>query len=157
GEHLAADPVVSTVVTTTAHRHAAGIVAPDHYWWLVVLDESGAVVGAGMRTATFAPYPLFLLPMPDEAAVSLARALSERDEEVLAVNGALPAASLCAAELARIVGGQAKVGTHTRLHELGELAWPAKVPGRLAVVTEDSVDLALEWFAAFMGDADEQA
>src|SRR4051812_16270302 len=68
GDHLAADPVVSTVVTTVAHRSlsqpADGIPQPDRYWWLVVRDESGAVVGAGMRTAPFAPYPLFLLPCP---------------------------------------------------------------------------------------------
>ena len=77
GNHLAADPVISTVVTTTAHRSAAqlaeGIPQPDRDWWLAVRDESGAVRGAGMRTAPFAPYPLFLLPMPDEAAVALAQ------------------------------------------------------------------------------------
>src|SRR3954464_8363297 len=75
GDHLAADPVVGTVVTTLAHRllsrQADGAVQPVRDWWLVVRDESGAVVGTGMRTAPFAPYPLFLLPMPDEAAVAL--------------------------------------------------------------------------------------
>src|SRR3954468_8161104 len=106
GDYLAADPVVATVVTTVAHRllsqPADGAPQPDRYWWLVVRDESGAAVGAGMRTAPFAPYPLFLLPMPDEAAVALAYALHERGEEVLAVNGALPAVERCAAELTRL-------------------------------------------------------
>jgi hypothetical protein len=103
GDHLAADPVVSTVVSTVAHRLSSqptdGFPPPDRYWWLVVRDESGAVVGAGMRTAPFAPYPLFLLPMPDGAAVALAYALHERGEEVLAINGARPAVDRCAAEL----------------------------------------------------------
>src|SRR5690349_5758140 len=87
-EHLAADPVVNTVVTTVAHRMLARRAQgdpdpdPDRNWWLVVRDEAGAVVGAGMRTAPFPPFPLFLLPMPDEAAVALARALHERGEEV---------------------------------------------------------------------------
>ncbi|GAA2593751.1 GNAT family N-acetyltransferase [Dactylosporangium fulvum] len=161
GDHLAADPVVSTVVTTIAHRlvsqQADEIAQPDRNWWLVVRDGAGAVVGAGMRTAPYAPYPPFLLPMPDEAAVALARALHERGEEVLAVNGALPAAELCAAEVARLGGGRVEVGQHTRLHELGELVWPAPVPGGLQVATEDDVDLVTEWFGAFMGDADEQA
>ncbi|MEU4639391.1 GNAT family N-acetyltransferase [Micromonospora sp. NPDC023814] len=161
GDYLAADPVVSTVVTTVAHRllsqRAAGIVQPDRNWWLVIRDESGAVVGAGMRTAPFAPYPPFLLPMPDEAAVALAHTLHERGEQVLAVNGALPAAELCAAELARLGGGRVRVNLHTRLHELGELVWPARVPGGLAVATEDDLDVVTEWFGAFMGDADEQA
>jgi hypothetical protein len=161
GDHLAADPVVSTVVTTVAHRlssrPADGIPAADRNWWLVVRDAAGAVVGAGMRTAPFAPYPPFLLPMPDEAAVALATALHERGEEVLAVNGALPAAELCATELARLGGGRVGISQHTRLHELGELIPPARVPGHLAVATEDDLDLATEWFDAFMGDADEQA
>lgn len=46
---------------------------------------------------------------------------------------------------------------HTRLHELGEVTPPAPVPGRLAAVTEEDIDLVLRWVAAFMGDADEQA
>ena len=160
GDYLAARPVVSTVVTTVAHRllaqQADGIAQPGPNWWLVVWSES-AVVGAGMRTAPFAPYPPFLLPMPDEAAVALARALHERGEEMLAVNGALPAVDLCAAELTRLGGGQVQVSQHTRLHELGELAWPAPVPGGLRAATGDDVDLVTEWFGAFMGDADEQA
>jgi hypothetical protein len=161
GYDLAADPVISTVVTTIAHRvlsqRSDGISQPDRNWWLVVSDDSGAVVGAGMRTATFAPYPPFLLPMPDEAAVALAHALHERGEEVLGVNGALPAVELCAAELVRLDGGRIEVSLHTRLHELGELARPASVPGGLVVATEDDVELVMQWFAAFMGDADEQA
>jgi hypothetical protein len=160
GDYLAADPVVSTVVTTVAHRLLAqqveGITPPDRTWWLVVRNAS-AVAGAGMRTASFAPYPPFLLPMPDQAAAALARALHERGEEVLGLNGALPAVDVCAAELARLGGGHVQVAQHTRLHELGELAWPAPVPGGLQAATEDDVDLVMEWFGAFMGDADEQA
>ncbi len=161
GDYLAADPVTSTVVTTVAHRmlarQEAGLAQPEGNWWLVVSDASGAVTGAGMRTAPFAPYPLFLLPMPDRAAVALARALHERGEEVLAVNGALPAAELCAAELAGLGGGQVHVSQHVRLHELGELVWPAPVPGGLATATEDDVALVAEWLSAFAGDADDQA
>jgi GNAT superfamily N-acetyltransferase len=161
GDALVAAPVVSTVVTTMAHRVVAhlaeGVLQPDRNWWLVVRDESGAVRGAGMRTAPFAPYPPFLLPMPDEAAVALARALYERGEEVLGVNGTLPAVELCAAELARLGGGRVEVAQHTRLHELGELAQPASVPGGLVTATEDDLDLATEWFAAFTDDADQQA
>jgi GNAT superfamily N-acetyltransferase len=160
GDYLAADPVVSTVVTTVAHRmlaqQADGIAPPGCCWWLVV-ENAAAVAGAGMRTASFAPYPPFLLPMPDQAAVALARALHERGEEVLGLNGARPAVDLCAAELARLGGGRVQVSVHTRLHELGELVWPAPVPGGLQAATEDDVDLVMAWFGAFMGDADEQA
>ncbi len=161
GGYLAADPVVSTVVTTVAHRllsqQADRSAQPDRTWWLVVRDASGAVAGAGMRTAPFAPYPPFLLPMPGQAAVALAGALHERGEEVLAVNGALPAVQLCAAELVRLRGGHLQVSQHTRLHELGELMLPAAAPGSLQAATENDADLVTEWFAAFAGDADEQA
>jgi predicted GNAT family acetyltransferase len=161
GDYLAADPVVSTVVTTVAHRllsqQADRIAQPDRNWWLVVKDAYGTVVGAGMRTAPFAPYPPFLLPMPDEAAIALARVLHERGEEVLGVNGALPAVELFAAELTQLGGGQVQVSQHTRLHEFGELVRPAPVPGHLEAATEDDVELVTEWFGAFMGDADEQA
>jgi GNAT superfamily N-acetyltransferase len=161
GDHLAADPVVSTVVTTIAHRYRAqladGIPQPDHAWWLAVRDHAGAVVGAGMRTATFAPYPLFLLPMPDAAAVALAGELHERGEEVLAANGALPAVRLLAEELVRLAGGRVEVSQHTRLHLLHRLAPPAPAPGALVTGTEDDVELATAWYGAFMADADEQA
>lgn len=163
GDYLAAYPVISTVVTTVAHRvldqRVGEVPQPERNWWLVVRDDAGAVIGAGMRTATFAPYPLFLLPMPYEGAVALAHTLHGRGEEVLGINGALPGAELCAAELARLGGGRVEVAQHTRLHELGELrelVLPAPVPGRLTVATEEDLELAMDWFAAFMGDADEQ-
>jgi hypothetical protein len=161
GDRLVTEPVVSTVVTTVAHRATAqatdGFAQPDHYWWLAVRDNAGAVVGAGMRTAPFEPHSLFLLPMPGDAAVALAGVLCERGEQVLGVNGALPAAQLCAAELARLTNGCVEVMQHTRLFELGELRSPRSVPGRLVAATERDVDLAIEWFAAFGDDADEQA
>jgi hypothetical protein len=54
-------------------------------------------------------------------------------------------------------GGRVEVASHTRLFELGQLVPAAPVPGRLRSATVDDVDLAVEWFGAFMADADEQA
>jgi predicted GNAT family acetyltransferase len=161
GAHLEADPVVSTVVSSVAHRSlaqaAAGMRPRDHEWWLLVTDASGEVVGIAMRTASFPPYPPFLLPMPAAAARQIARALHERGEEIRAVNGALPAVEVFAAETVALAGGRVEVAAHTRLHELGELVRPAPVPGRLVIATEADRPLAAAWFEAFMGDADEQA
>jgi hypothetical protein len=161
GEHLALDPVVNTVVATIAEPTAAaladGLPQPEEDWWLVVRDEAGEVVGAGMRTAPFEPRPIFLLPMPEEAARVLARALHKRVEVLGGVNGALPAARACADETARLTGGRVQVAQHTRLFELGELIVPRPVPGRLRAAAEADLDLAIEWFEAFMADADEQA
>jgi hypothetical protein len=156
GEHLAAEPVLNTVVTTEAHRLLSRPRDPGD-WWVVARDAAGAVVGAGMRTAPFAPRPPFLLPMPEDAAVALARALHERGEAVPAVNGALPAVRPFAAETARLTGGEVEVSRHTRLHELGELIPPAPVPGGLRPATEDDLELVHAWYEAFHGDADEQA
>ena len=89
--------------------------------------------------------------------MAVARALHQREEEVLAVSGARPAVDLCAAELTRLGGGRVQVSQHTRLHELGAPVWPAPVPGGLQAATRDDLDLVMEWFGAFMGDADEQA
>ncbi len=161
-DHLAAEPVLSTVVASIAERavreDAAGVEHDlPHRWWVVVRDDAGDVAGTGMRTAPFAPYPLFLLPMPGEAAAVLAHVLHARGERVDGVNGALPAAKACAAELARLRGGVAQVTVHTRLHEVTEVVPPRAAPGRLRLVRPEEVDLAMAWFAAFAHDADEQA
>jgi hypothetical protein len=62
--HLALDPVLTTVVSSVTHRaledDGRGKPTPEHpRWWAVVRDGSGEVVGIAMRTAPFAPYPLF--------------------------------------------------------------------------------------------------
>jgi predicted GNAT family acetyltransferase len=158
---LAASPVQSTVVATVADRAARDAAdgrppPPDH--WYVIAREAGRVAGVGMRTAPFEPRPLFLLPMPDEAARALARALHARGEEVRGVNGALPAARVFAEETARLTGRTARVNIHTRLFQLDELIPPRRsVPGRLRRAAADDLQLVRAWFAAFLADADEQA
>lgn len=160
---LVRDPVLTTVVGTVTQRLsgeiAAGVQGEESVprWWLVVRGEGGEVLGMGMRTAHFGPYPPYLLPMPAEAAVTLARVLYERGEEVLGLNGALPATRLCAEELARLTGGTAEVRQHSRLFELGELVAPRPPPGELRPAVEDDVERALDWYHAFTRDADEQA
>jgi GNAT superfamily N-acetyltransferase len=168
GEHLAAEPVIGTVVATVAENEAraslAGRPAEGHgsgerecpHWYAVARD-AGAVVGVAMRTAPFEPYPLFLLPMPEEAAVLLAGELHARGEDIGGANGALPATRVAADTTARLTGGVVRVSMHTRLFELGELIAPPTPPGRLRPVTEDEAELALDWFRAFHRDADEQA
>jgi GNAT superfamily N-acetyltransferase len=161
-EHLAADPVLTTVVSSVTHRALAqveqGLPAPAHpRWWAVVRDGSGKVAGVAMRTAPFAPYPLFVLPMADEAAVALARALHARGEEVGGANGALPATQVVVDEAARLQGVAASVWEHTRLFELGDLVEPKSAEGRLRRATAEDTGLCLRWFQAFAADAAEQA
>jgi GNAT superfamily N-acetyltransferase len=161
-DHLAEQPVVSTVVSGVASRMAAeqeaGIEWPTGVprWFAVAFDDD-QIVGAAMRTAPFGSYPAFLLPMPDEAARLLARTLVERDEPMTAANGALPAVEVFCAEMAEHAGGTVRVGQHTRLFALGDLVEPEPVAGRLRPAAPDELDLVLSWYEAFMLDADEQA
>jgi len=164
GAHLAQDPVLSTVVATVTERmrddRAAGVPRDESFpcWRLAVRDATaGDVIGVARRTANFPPHPLFVLPMPDDAARELARVLHARGEGTTGINGALPAAQVCAAELARLTDGAAAVGVHTRLFELVDLVSPPSPPGRLRLATEDDADLGVAWFHAFMLAADEQA
>jgi GNAT superfamily N-acetyltransferase len=161
-DHLAEQPVLSTVVSGVANRTAsdlaAGVPWPEGVprWFAAVIDGD-EVTGAAMRTARFGAYPAFLLPMPDQAALLLARTLIERDEPLAAANGALPAVRIFCDEMAAHSGGTTTIGQHTRLFELGELMDPGPVEGRLRPATVDEQGLVSSWYDAFMADADEQA
>jgi hypothetical protein len=161
-DHLAEQPVVSTVVAGVADRvladRDAGIPWPEGVpcWFAAVLDDD-EVVGAAMRTAKFGSYPAFLMPMPEEAALLLARTLVERDEPMKAANGALPAVEVFCDEMAKATGGATRVGQHTRLFELSDLVEPEPVEGRLRPAVVDEQPLITSWYDAFMADADEQA
>lgn len=155
---LAADPVVATVVATvtaSAVRDAAPA-AGHPRWWAVVRDASGTVVGAAMRTAPFAPYPAYVLPMPQEAAIALARLLHERGEALGAVNGAAGPAAALAGETARLAGTTATVQERMRLWELDDVV-PHDAPGRLRVAGAADVPLATAWWNAFEELAAEMA
>jgi GNAT superfamily N-acetyltransferase len=164
GGLLEADPVLSTVVASVTAQaveaQAQDAPPPAHpRWWLTVADErTGEPVGVAMRTAPFPPYPLYVLPMPDEAARALAAALVDRGEEVSGLNGALPATEVLGGELARRTGGTARVREHMRLHVLSRLVEPLVTPdGRPRVASSADSDLALAWFSAFHADAAAQA
>lgn len=161
-EFLAAEPVVSTVLSTITERavreDAEGTPRPDHpRWWVSAHDADDRVVGVAMRTAPFEPHPMFVLPMADDAARTIADAIAAREEEVLGVNGALPAAETLATTLARHYGGAAEIREHTRLHVLGDLVEPTPPPGRLRAATSDDAELSLAWFQGFLAAAAEQA
>ncbi|MCW2766385.1 MAG: GCN5-related N-acetyltransferase [Nocardioides sp.] len=162
-EYLREDPVLTTVVATVTQRAMVGAQLGEPRptdrpcWWVLVRGRYGQVVSVGMRTAPFAPYPLFVPPMPDPAARGLARALHARGEEVGGVNGALPAAQVIADETAALTGRRASVHEHTRLFELGKLIEPPPSPGRMRAAAPNDLDVCLAWFNAFAQDAAEQA
>jgi RimJ/RimL family protein N-acetyltransferase len=164
GERLAADPVVSTVVTTVADRELRRRASGDDtayphapHWYAVARDEAGEVTGIAMRTATGAPYPLFFLEMGADDARELARHCYGRGE-IAPANGVLPAAREYCDELSRLAGGRVQVKEHTRLFELTELVPPDSLPeGSLRLARRDEAELCLDWFNRFRTDAAEQA
>jgi predicted GNAT family acetyltransferase len=163
GAALAADPVLGTVVAGVSERmaaeRAAGLTSTSDLepWWLVVRDGVGDVVGLGMRTAPFAPYPLFLLSMPEEAAADLARVLHARGESLGGVNGVRPTVDVTAAIWTGLTGEPTAVAVHTRLFELEVVRMPPIPPGRLRPATSSDHELATTWFQGFMAEADAQA
>lgn len=162
GDLLAGDPLVSTVVATTVardlHRRAAGEPPPSGrpYWFAVAL-EAGRAVGVAMRAAERPPYAIFVLPMPEEHAGTLAALLHERGEDVRAVNGVEGSARALAEAYAARAGGTVRVAMRTRLLRLAELRVPRPVPGGLEPVAEHEADLVARWLAEFQRDVDLQA
>lgn len=167
GELLAAQPVLGSVIASFTARTArevadgvdswADVDAGFQRWWVVVRDDSGTPVSAAMRTAPFRPHPTFALPMPDDAARALARALHERGEHLGGANGALPGAEVLARATAGLSGGELVVAKTTRLWECTTVEVPPAPEGRLRPATEGDADLVLDWFTAFHDEADEQA
>lgn len=158
GDHLALDPVLNTVVASVTRRAVAGSDlhrGTGPRWWLVVRDED-RVVGVAMRTAPLPPHPAYVLPMPEAAAVRLARLLHDRGERLEVVNGALPAARVVAEETARLGGGAVRVAEQNRLHRLHELLPPPDPPGRLRPAGPADAALVAEWYRRFDVEAAEQ-
>ena len=157
-DYLAAAPTVTSVLATNAEK--ATQVAQHEgqpFRWFAVVRDGEQVVGAAMRTAAFEPYPLYVCPMPEGAAVELARQLHARGEYAGGANGALPAARTVAEETARLAGGRVSVAMVSRLHELGSLVMPSGVPGRARRATYDDFELCQRWLNDFGHAAREQS
>ena len=163
GDRLAADPVNGSVVATVTSRardeDAAGVESDPALprWWVLARGDDGSIEGLAMRTAPFAPYPLFVLDFPEWAADRLTAALLERGEVLGGVNGALPGAQRIAEAYAAATGATTEVAMHTRLFEVTELIAPRPTTGRLRSATQDDLELCVEWIERFGIEADEQA
>ena len=143
---LAAEPVASSVLNTVASRLVDVPPPAGRPQWFALVREGDSVVGAAMRTAPFAPYPLYVVAMPDGAARALAVALRERGEDVPAVNGVVPAARVVAEELAQ---GRPLRDERQHFYELTAPIAPRPASGALRAATVDDLELAYAWFNAF--------
>lgn len=159
GAHLATEPVLSTVVSTTLERAVADPSPVDHpRWWAALVDErTDEVVGVAMRTAPFRPYPLYLLPMPTAAAEAFSAWLLEHEPDVAHANGVCASVETVLGVLADDRGGSTRVLEHDRLWEATSVLPPTGVPGGARAATLDDLDLVTAWCLDFMPAADRQA
>lgn len=159
GAHLATEPVLSTVVSTTLERAVADPSPVDHpRWWAAVVDErTDEVVGVAMRTAPFRPYPLYLLPMPTAAAEAFGAWLLAHEPDVAHANGVRASVEAVLGVLADDRGGSTRVLEHDRLWEATSVLPPTGVPGGARAATLDDLDLVTAWCLDFMPAADRQA
>jgi len=152
GTRLAADPVLGTVVATTAHRQLRAVARgeqPDpRNWWLTVTDDSG-VVGLGMCQPPADRRVAYVSALTESAATPLAEALVDRGELLDGMNGALPAVEQFAAAWHRLTGDAVEVDMPTRLHELGTLQEPNGVPGALRAPRSEEYGLLTQWLNEF--------
>ncbi|MCL8026477.1 GNAT family N-acetyltransferase [Nocardioides bruguierae] len=157
--YLEAHPVLGTVVSSATADWLAPTLpcepGPWGPWWALVRDADGDVVSVAMRTASFEPHPLYLLPMVDEAARSLAAALHARGDDASAANGAVPACEVLLAELARLREDDTvpEVAVPTRLYELDRLVRPTAPAG--AARAADEADLP--WLVPLLGRFETEA
>lgn len=163
GRYLRDHPVVENVVATVADRaareDAEGVMRPaDRPWWfLVVRDPAGQVVGVAMRTAPAPDYAVWVGGMPDRAADDVADRLIDRAEDITMITGSQRPARVVAERLAAASQRTVGIRERTRLFELGDLVPPTGVSGGLRYARFDDLDLVNAWRDVFLAEAEEQA
>lgn len=158
-DHAVSENVVATVADRAIREDAEGVVRPaDRPWWFaVVRDGAGQVVGVAMRTAPAPEYALWVGEMPDDAADHVADRLIGRAEDVMLITGSQRSARRVAERLATASRRTVAIRDRTRLFELGDLVRPTGVSGALRSARPDDLDLVNAWRTAFPAEAEEQA
>jgi predicted GNAT family acetyltransferase len=143
------DPIRTNVLGSIAVTVAGGNRQYDAYWWWLIKNAEGSVVGAALRTA---PFGLSLGPMPLDAAARLADAIVSEDDEFPWVSGneEVVTAFLAAYRATQSPGSlrPAVRGRQSVIYELKDLR-VAKVEGWCRVATLDDIDLVERWSRDF--------
>ncbi len=143
------DPIRTNVLGSVASSVANDARIYDAYWWWLVKDHNGLVVGASMRTA---PFGLQIGSMPVEAASLLAAAVAREDDEFpwLAGSEELVTAFLESYEKGHSPGSsrEAVRGRKSFIYEMKNLSVP-DVEGRCRVATMNDFDLVDQWSSDF--------
>jgi RimJ/RimL family protein N-acetyltransferase len=143
------DPIRTNVLGSVATAVSKDARSYDAYWWWLVKDDRGDVVGASFRTA---PFGLQIGPMPVSAVKLLAAAVANDDDEFpwLAGSEELAAAFIEAYRARRSPGSFRNVvrGRKSFLYELRNLVIP-DVEGSYRDATMDDLELINQWMSDF--------
>ena len=149
----AADPFRTNLLGSVASSVAKGARTYEKYFWWVITDESGKVVGAAMRTA---PHGMVLSPMPINAVHELALLVGIHDDELPEIAGPSSVVKEFIASY-RISGTSGskrpaeEVG-HDLLYSLGTLKIPT-VLGSIENAQRDEFKRIYAWLIDFGNEA----
>ena len=146
------DPFRTNLLGSVATSVATGHRTYDKYFWWIVTDDEGQVVGAAMRTA---PHGMVLSPMPIEAARELATHVTHHDDALPEVAGpTLVVNSFIKAYKERnSTGSLRKIGKSGSqlIYALNKLELPT-VKGAMTTANRNNYDLLTHWFADFASE-----
>ena len=145
----AADPFRTNLLGSVASSVAEGSRTYEKYFWWVIANESGEVVGAAMRTA---PHGMVLSPMPIGGARELALAVTLHDIELPEVAGPSRVVKEFIKAYQSSGTSQSKRlvedAGHELLYALENLSVPA-VPGSMENARREEFERIYSWVTSF--------
>jgi len=124
----------------------------EKYFWWIIRDQAGEVIGLAMRTA---PHGMVLSPMSQSSATELAAHVVLHDDGLPEVAGPLQELDyfLDAYRGTGSVGSKrdVEISGEELLYVLGELS-PPRISGEARPATTEDFDLIFEWMKAFSNE-----
>ena len=149
----AADPYRTNLIGSVATSVAVGSATYENYFWWVVTDLQGHVIGVAMRTA---PHGMVLSPMPEEARRELAKSVAIQDDNFPDVAGPVTVVNSFIGAYAHTdstgSSRQTEIEGRQLLYALNELRIP-NIQGAMVDALADDFDLLLEWYLEFGTEA----
>jgi hypothetical protein len=139
--------ILATVLTAVR----AGTLAGREELFACVLDSSGRVQGAALRTP---PRPMLCSPLEPGATEELIASWMAEDPGLDAVNSVAPTARALAAAWAAQAGGRTETQMQMAMHVLQSVTDPPHpARGRLVPVVAAQLETLIEWWRAFAVEA----
>jgi len=149
----AVNSLTLNMIGSVATSVAQGDRTYDRYFWWVIKDETGTVVGLAMRTA---PHAMVMSAMPVSAIQELVTEVVLHDDDLPEVGGPVATVDefLRTYEETKSLGSQRKTElSHQEwLYALQELKSPV-IAGEARQATSEDFELIYKWFVAFGEEA----